>query len=145
MLTFFPLNMILWCTKHISFHCEYKNETWNLLYFLLILNLPPTNSWFFVKIFRGIGDNWTKPNFTEDSKGCLVRVVFNQVEKNNPKVIFDESSLQRGWGKNIFCEWFCSSSKVLHWLQIWLRNFAALYTLLPITIHWCMIQRWNIH
>ena len=108
-----------------------------MLSFLLILNLPPTNSWFFVKIFRGIGDNWTKPNFTEDSKGCLVRVVFNQVEKNNPKVIFDESSLQRGWGKNIFCEWFCSSSKVLHWLQIWLRNFAALYTLLSITIHWC--------
>ena len=74
-----------------------------MLSFLLILNLPPTNSWFFVKIFRGIGDNWTKPNFTEDSKGCLVRVVFNQVEKNNSKVIFDESSLQRWWGKNIPC------------------------------------------
>ena len=35
-LTFFPWNMILWCTKHISFHALFMISNWNYVLYRLL-------------------------------------------------------------------------------------------------------------
>ena len=68
---FFPWNMILWCTKHISFHCEgaekcilhalFMITNWNYVLWRLLILLISTHP-FILSIYQ-ISDFWSKIRF----------------------------------------------------------------------------------